>query len=263
LNYLELALEASVAAGERIMEVYGTSFSVELKEDKSPLTLADKESHRIISAMLASSGFPLLSEEGRSIPYGERSRWQRFWLVDPIDGTKEFIKRNGEFTVNIALIEGNRPVLGVIYAPALRLMYFGSLSAGAYRNAGFTGTSSDAAKLITISEQIFARPGNGPYTVVASRSHFSPETEAYITQLKEGHPDLEFASRGSSLKLCLIAEGSAHIYPRMGPTMEWDTAAGHAIVEAAGGEVMVYKEGYPLKYNKPEMLNPWFIASVI
>jgi 3'(2'), 5'-bisphosphate nucleotidase len=142
-------------------------------------------------------------------------------------------------------------------------MYFGSLSGGAYRNAGFTGTSSDAPKLVTISEQIFARPCSGPYTVVASRSHFSPETEAYVTRLKEDHPDLEFASRGSSLKLCLIAEGSAHIYPRMGPTMEWDTAAGHAIVEAAGGEVMVYKEGYPLKYNKPEMLNPWFIASVI
>jgi 3'(2'), 5'-bisphosphate nucleotidase len=262
LSYLELALNASVAAGERIMEVYGTSFSIEIKEDKSPLTLADRESHRIISAFLGPAGLPVLSEEGRSIPYTERSHWKRFWLVDPIDGTKEFIKRNGEFTVNIALIEGDRPVLGVIYAPALNLIYFGTESAGAFRKDGFTGTSSDATILIAGSEQIFAKPGRGPYTVVASRSHFSAETEAYVSLLKKSHPRLEFTSRGSSLKLCLIAEGSAHIYPRMSPTMEWDTAAGHAIVKAAGGEVMVYGKDHPLKYNKPEMLNPWFIASV-
>lgn len=243
------------------MEVYGTAFDVEIKDDKSPLTLADKESHRIISERVAATGFPVLSEEGRAIPYAERQNWEQFWLVDPLDGTKEFVKRNGEFTVNIALINGHLPVLGVIYAPVLDLLYYGSLEGGAFRKSGIQKDESEAGPVMQTAERIFAVPTAQAYTVVASRSHFSADTEAYVERLRENHPDLQFASRGSSLKLCLIAEGSAHIYPRLGPTYEWDTAAGHAIVEAAGGSVLTYGETYPLKYNKPEILNPWFIAS--
>jgi 3'(2'), 5'-bisphosphate nucleotidase len=262
VNLLELAVSAATAAGERILEIYGTSFCVEIKEDKSPLTLADKESHRIISEMLAPAGYPILSEEGRSIPYEERKSWKHFWLVDPLDGTKEFVKRNGEFTVNIALIDKDRPVLGVIFAPVLNLMYFGSDAGGAFRKQNFSGDVGDVPERMKDAERIYAWHGSRVYTVVASRSHFSMETEEYVTQLKKYHPDLQFASRGSSLKLCLIAEGSADIYPRLGPTYEWDTGAGQALVQAAGGTVLVCNETYPLKYNKPEILNPWFIASV-
>lgn len=260
MKYLEMAMGAAAEAGRKIMEVYGTAFSVELKEDRTPLTLADRASHQLIAGRLSVTGLPLLSEEGLAIPYRERAEWKRFWLVDPLDGTREFIKRNGEFTVNIALIEDNRPVLGVIYAPALDLIYFGSLEQGAYRKGNFRGGDQDTRRLWEESDRIEAVASEGPFTVVASRSHLSAETQAYIDSLRESRPELQFASRGSSLKLCLIAEGSAHLYPRLGPTMEWDTAAGHAIVEAAGGSVCIYGEDNALKYNKPEMLNPWFIA---
>lgn len=260
MNYLELALEASIEAGRKILEVYDTSFSVELKDDKSPLTLADRESHSTIMNDLSLTNLPVLSEEGRSIPYAERKNWKQFWLVDPLDGTKEFIKRNGEFTVNIALIEDQRPVIGIIYAPVLKLLYFASTELGAFMKQGVSAAYPGHAALVHNATKLDASRNPVQFTVVASRSHFSPETEAFVQDLKADHPDLTFISRGSSLKLCLVAEGAANIYPRLGPTMEWDTAAGQAIVECAGGRVLEHKSGLPLKYNKENLLNPWFIV---
>jgi len=261
LNYLELAIEAAIEAGKRILEVYDTSFAVEMKKDNTPLTMADRESHRIIADMLSVTGFPILSEEGKSIPYEERRYWNRFWLLDPLDGTKEFIKRNGEFTVNIALIENQQPVMGVIYAPVLKQLYFADKEIGAYSKSEIDAKNLDMDSIIRSSNKISShRPGE-PFIIVASRSHFSSDTEEFVDELREEHPDLDFVSRGSSLKLCLIAQGSANIYPRLAPTMEWDTAAGQAIVECAGGKVLEYTSRKSLKYNKADLLNPWFIAS--
>jgi 3'(2'), 5'-bisphosphate nucleotidase len=260
-NYLELALEASIEAGKKILEVYDTSFSVELKDDRSPLTQADRESHRIISDYLSATGLPVLSEEGKSIPYDERRNWSRFWLVDPLDGTKEFVKRNGEFTVNIALIENQQPVMGIIYSPVLRLLYFASRELGSFKKEGVSPTYPGHEALISGSRKLSADTRPETFTVVASRSHFSPETETFVNALKEDHPDLAFVSSGSSLKLCLVAEGRANVYPRLAPTMEWDTGAGQAIVECAGGKVVEFDTREPLKYNKQDLLNPWFIVT--
>jgi 3'(2'), 5'-bisphosphate nucleotidase len=261
LENLVIAIEASILAGREILKIYDTSFDVEMKEDRTPLTLADRESHRVITEKLIPTALPVLSEEGKAIPYDERSNWKTFWLVDPLDGTKEFIKRNGEFTVNIALVEGQAAVLGVIYAPVLKKLYFASRESGAWLSTGITDAEVDLERLINISRKLEAGKRSGSFTVVASRSHFSPETEEFVNGLRKEHPDLEFISAGSSMKLCLVADGSANIYPRLGPTMEWDTAAGQAIVECAGGKVLEYKSGQPLRYNKKELLNPWFVVS--
>ena len=230
------------------MEIYAGEFDVELKGDDSPLTCADRASHEVIMAGLqqAFPEIPVLSEEGASIPYSERRHWARFWLVDPLDGTKEFIKRNGEFTVNIALIEGGRAVAGVVYVPALETLYYGVLAVGCWRQVG-----SAAAQPIRVRE---ADPAAG-LTVVMSRSHPSPQLAAYL----QGITVAEALPVGSSLKLCVVAEGKADLYPRLGPTMEWDTAAGHAVVEAAGGTV-AQVDGAPLVYNKENLLNPFFIV---
>ncbi len=253
------AIRAAATAGAEILDVYGSDFSVEFKQDRSPLTLADHRAHRAIVSALSGTGIPVLSEEGKTIPCAERRLWSRFWLVDPLDGTKEFVKRNGEFTVNIALIENRHPVAGVILAPVTGRIYFASVDSGAWTTelhgavpASLDGITGNARRL----------PGNasgGPFSVVASRSHMSPETLEFVEKLRSGHPDLELVSVGSSLKLCLIAEGSADIYPRFGPTMEWDTAAGHAIVECSGG-YLEQPDGSPVTYNKENLLNPWFIA---
>ena len=256
-----LAVEAAIRAGSRIMEVYETSFSVEMKEDRTPLTMADRESHRIISEMLSVTGLPILSEEGRAIPYQERRSWERFWLIDPLDGTKEFVRRNGEFTVNIALVEDQQTVLGVIYAPYLEQLYYASRELGSWYSPGQTASAGSLEELKGMSRQLRTGQRKGNYTVVASRSHFSPETEEFVQDLQREHPGLEFISAGSSLKLCLVADGSADIYPRLGPTMEWDTAAGQAIVECAGGKVLEFESGQPLMYNKRNLLNPWFVVS--
>lgn len=235
-------------AGAAIMAVYAKEFDIELKEDESPLTCADRAAHEVISAGLKqiTPHIPVLSEEGRSIPYAERCTWSRFWLVDPLDGTKEFIKRNGEFTVNIALIENCRVVLGVVFVPARDLLYFGSQGAGCWRQAGAGAP-----------EQIQVRQADhvAGLTVVMSRSHPSPELEGFLGGLRVA----EALPVGSSLKLCVVAEGKADLYPRLGPTMEWDTAAGHAIVEAAGG-TMTGVDGAPFLYNKENLLNPCFVV---
>ena len=257
---LSIAIAAAVDAGRAILDIYSSDFAVEHKEDSSPLTVADRRAHEIISARLAAQDarFPLLSEEGRNIPFEERKQWSAFWLVDPLDGTKEFIKRNGEFTVNIALVREDRPVLGVILVPVKDTLYYAAKGLGAWRldNASADHARPDRAERLPV-------PGDAqrPFTVVASRSHLSPETEAFLRELGARHGRMETLSAGSSLKFCLIAEGRADIYPRFGPTMEWDTAAGHAIVAEAGGTVVRSTDRAEMRYNKEDLHNPWFIAS--
>jgi 3'(2'), 5'-bisphosphate nucleotidase len=248
-SLLPQVVNISRLAGAAIMEVYHSGDSGETsKSDNSPLTLADLAAHRLIVAELnkLTPDIPVLSEEAADIPYSERSQWSRFWLVDPLDGTKEFIKRNGEFTVNIALIENGIPVLGVVYAPVLDVCYYGSQSAGAY-----VQRADAAAQAVTAKPQMTGTP----VKVVASRSHSDERTDALLKKLG----DHECISMGSSLKLCLVAEGAANFYPRLGPTMEWDTAAAHAVVNAAGGAVCAL-DGNDLHYNKPDLHNPEFLV---
>ena len=242
------------------MDVYthpDIDWQVERKADNSPLTLADRKSHEVIAQALESTPYPLLSEEGAHLPYAERKDWQTLWIVDPLDGTKEFLKKNDEFTVNIALVTNGEPVMGVIYVPAKHRLFWGEKSVGA-----FTAPVDSETLHIGTPEALPLKgaDANRPYRVVASRSHLSPETETFINDLRTHHNDLELVSAGSSLKLCLVAEGKADVYPRMAPTMEWDTAAGHAIALAAGCQVVNATTGAPLVYNKADLHNPWFIV---
>ena len=257
-------------AGEAILEVYDSDFAVEQKDDKSPLTLADKRSHEIIEKVLEqtvtvnNSTVPILSEEGKEIPYDERIKWEYFWLVDPLDGTKEFIKRNGEFTVNIALIHKHKPVLGIIYIPVKDVFYFASINFGTYKLKSSSILTDDLSieELIDKSQRLPLNSNDKTtLTVIGSRSHTSEEFTEFVKQLNQKHENVEFISSGSSLKLCLVAEGKADVYPRFGPTMEWDTAAGQAIVEQAKGTVMETETNKPLNYNKNNLLNPFFIVS--
>jgi 3'(2'), 5'-bisphosphate nucleotidase len=267
------ALRASVLAGRAIMDVYHTDFEVEQKSDNSPLTLADRRAHDIISELLTPLGIPILSEEGRSIPYTERENWDTLWIVDPLDGTKEFIKKNDEFTVNIALIRNQVPVFGVIYVPAKGSLYFGGSDMGSYLLAApevldrlsFPETRPD--NLPGLDEVIFGSrrlpltaPGSSPYVIVGSRSHSTPELEAFVDEQRKHYDQVDFVSAGSSLKFCLVAEGKAAIYPRLGPTMEWDTAAGQAIAAFSGAKIYRHDTGTPLLYNRPDLLNPWFVV---
>ncbi|HUW00469.1 MAG TPA: 3'(2'),5'-bisphosphate nucleotidase CysQ [Gallionella sp.] len=236
-------------AGAAIMEVYRSGETGETsKADDSPLTLADLAAHRIIVEALTrlTPDTPILSEEAADIAYPVRSQWTRYWLVDPLDGTREFIKRNGEFTVNIALIENGEPVMGVVYAPVPDVCYYGAPGAGAFVRRGNAATQPITVKPLAAGETI---------RVVASRSHSDARTEALLKQLG----DYQCISMGSSLKLCLVAEGTAHFYPRLGPTMEWDTAAAHAVVNAAGG-IVCNMAGNELHYNKVDLHNPEFLV---
>jgi 3'(2'), 5'-bisphosphate nucleotidase len=262
-HLLKTALFASLKAGEAILEVYKTDFSVEKKSDYSPLTEADKRAHTVINDMLQESGFPVLSEEGRNIEYDERKNWEVLWIVDPLDGTKEFVKKNGEFTVNIALIVNREPAIGVIYVPVKDVLYFASTEIGSYKlsNAGqILKTTSSVNEIIQKSEKLPIVNHREKYTMVASRSHLSLETEEYIKEAKKIYKELEMVSMGSSLKFCLVAEGIADVYPRFTPTNEWDTAAGQAIVKFAGKGVYHYPGNKPMLYNKPDIRNTWFIA---
>ncbi len=241
----------AIAAGERIAAIYaGHGGEHQTKADDSPLTTADLASHALICERLRAldPAIPVLSEESAEIPHAQRAGWGRFWLVDPLDGTKEFLKRNGEFTVNIALIDNGTPVLGVVHAPILARSYLGS-PAGARRIDGAPGDERETPIRVRAH-----RPGE-TWQVVASRSHRGAETAAFLGQLG----DYTCIAMGSSLKLCLVAEGAAHLYPRLGPTMEWDTGAAHAVVRAAGGSVHD-RDGRELHYNKPDLHNPHFIV---
>ncbi len=281
IQYEKLILTTLLAAkraGEAILDVYGSDFAVEQKDDKSPLTLADKRSHEIIMDVLEQTitvnngTVPVLSEEGRGIPFDERKEWEYFWLVDPLDGTKEFVKRNGEFTVNIALIRNHKPVLGIIYIPVEDVFYFAAIDFGSYKlensESLLDNSSDNSADNLSIKELLdksqrlpLANNNKSSFTVIGSRSHTSEEFSEFVKLLNEKHGKVEFISSGSSIKLCLVAEGAADVYPRFGPTMEWDTAAGHAIIEQAEGRIMDIQTREPLRYNKENLLNPFFIVS--
>ncbi len=275
--YLLTAVTAAIDAGHAILDVYRSpDFEVEEKADKSPLTLADKRSHEIIVQRLGKLDLPILSEEGKNIPYEERKKWDTYWLIDPLDGTKEFIKKNGEFTVNIALIRDRKPAGGVIYVPDKNVLYFALDSLGSFKTDSIddieainrqvigSAAESTAEAVDSIIEAATTLPvsysTNRPFTIIGSRSHASPELEAFVEEKRQEHGEVEFISAGSSLKLCLVAEGRADIYPRTGPTMEWDTAAGQAIAENAGCKVFQYDTNEPLIYNKENLLNPWFVV---
>lgn len=247
-QFLQTVVALARKAGQSIMEVYESDFRVGTKEDASPLTAADLASHHCLAEGLAALHplYPLLSEESAGIPYEERAPWETYWLIDPLDGTKEFIKRNGEFTVNIALIHRNNPVLGVVYAPARDLCYFAAEGCGAFRQEGQGGPHGIGVRAHAAH----------PLRVVGSRSHATEALTIYLNRLGE----YELTSIGSSLKFCLVAEGSADLYPRIGLTSEWDTAAAHCVVREAGGEVTDLR-GQPLRYNtKESILNPYFLV---
>ena len=262
-----VAIRAAIEAGAKIMSVYtdpDADFEEEKKADNSPLTIADKKSHETISGILSGTDIPILSEEGKKIPYETRREWNELWIVDPLDGTKEFIKKNGEFTVNIAYVKDGIPQAGVIYIPVREELYIGDCEYGAFKLENIKSISEeeeeDFHSLISRASKLPVNEERKDFVVVASRSHLSAETEEFIEKMKGLHKSIETISKGSSLKLCLIAEGKADIYPRFAPTMEWDTAAGHAIIKAAGKEVYHTDEITSLTYNKEDLLNPWFIA---
>ncbi len=260
---IHTAIGAAIDAGKEILQVYHTNdFQVQTKSDNSPLTLADVKAHEQIRAQLSELNIPILSEEGKNISYSQRCQWERFWLVDPLDGTKEFIKRNGEFTVNIAFIQQNRSVAGIIYVPVFDILYFGNQEIGAFKlkNATKFRENEKRHDRIKYAEKLPLRVEKNCYSVLASRTHISYETQDFIRKLEEKHTKINMVSKGSSLKFCMIAEGFADIYPRFGDTMEWDTAAGQAIVEAAGGKVVNQKTNKTLIYNKKDLRNPFFIA---
>lgn len=263
-NYLYIAIRAAIDAGCAIMEIYTdpeSDFEIERKADNSPLTKADKTAHQIIAGALSITPFPLLSEEGKEIPYEERAEWDTFWLVDPLDGTKEFIKRNGEFTVNIAIIEDKVPVLGVIYVPVRKELYFATDSQGAYKLTGVDyGHQPSLDQIYNKATHLPMPIGHQGIVVVASRSHQTEDTTRFIENLRKQGQPVTLINSGSSLKICLVAEGTADVYPRFAPTMEWDTAAGHAIARAAGCDIYHIDGKTPIKYNKKDLHNPWFIV---
>lgn len=257
---LKTAIIAALEAGKEILEIYHSDdFEVELKGDNSPLTKADLASHNVIISHLKTTNIPVLSEEGKSIPYSERRDWSQLWIVDPIDGTKEFIKRNGEFTVNIALIENQKTVIGVIYVPALGDLYFSTTEIGSYK-VSVNLEDYNVNSLVNQARKLPLEREDEIFTVVASRSHMSPETETYVDDMRQKHGSVKLISKGSSLKLCMVAEGQADCYPRFAPTMEWDTAAGQAICEHAGFEVVDWVTKEIMLYNREELLNNWFLV---
>ena len=257
---LHTAITAALEAGKAILEIYHSgAFDIEIKGDNSPLTKADTASHDVIMSYLTKTGIPVLSEEGRDIPYKERKYWKQLWIVDPIDGTKEFIKRNGEFTVNIALIDNNRPLMGVIFVPVTGELYFSTKELGAFK-VDVNLESFDIETLVLKANKLPLQREDNTFTIVASRSHMSAETEGYIQQMREIHEEVKLISKGSSLKLCMVAQGTANCYPRFAPTMEWDTAAGQAICEHAGVEVIDWETKKNMLYNREELLNNWFLV---
>ena len=259
-NLINKAIKASILAGNEILDVYSTAdFQVEIKSDNSPLTIADKRSHNKIMEVLDDNIIPIMSEEGAIADYNERKNWDLYWCIDPLDGTKEFIKRNGEFTVNIALMKKNKPVGGVIYVPVTKELYFSESTIGAYKIDSITEVKG-IEDLINMANKLPLQNNRENFTIVASRSHLSKETQDFIDKMQKRFGNVETISKGSSLKLCMVAEGNADIYPRFAPTMEWDTAAGTAIALGAGFKVTKADGITPLDYNKDDLLNPWFIV---
>ena len=270
MNYLQLlhqSIIASVLAGNEILDVYNTKFDVEYKDDKSPVTLADKKADDKIREHLQEFNIPFLSEEGHHPDFEIRKHWSKLWIVDPLDGTKEFIKRNGEFTVNIALVENNSPTLGVIFSPVFKDIYFAAKDIGAFKINGsiFSNYMHDIKNvslelLFSLAQKLPIIIDRKNYVVVASRSHISKETFQHIESLKLIHKQVDIVTTGSSIKMCWVAEGIADEYPRFGLTMEWDTAAGQAILTESNALLIDLETQLPMIYNRAKLLNTWFMA---
>tara|TARA_B100000674_G_scaffold497767_1_gene532766 strand:+ start:5172 stop:5990 length:819 start_codon:yes stop_codon:yes gene_type:complete len=254
------AIKTSVKGGQAILKIYESDFDVDYKEDNSPLTIADKKCNQIIESDLALTSIPILSEEGKHTHFDERKKWEYLWLVDPLDGTKEFVKKNGEFTVNISLIKNGKPIIGVVFVPVSGVIYFGMKGLGSFKCNYENNSNADFSYFLNQSKKLPIINNRDNFIIVGSRSHMSAETEKYFLLMKEKHKKVEVLSVGSSLKLCMVAEGKADVYPRYAPTMEWDTAAGHAIVNFAGFTVKKYGSNDEIIYNKDNLLNPWFIV---
>lgn len=265
MKNLNLAIIAALRGGDEILKIYNdpnSDFGIERKADNSPLTIADRMAHRTIVDTLSESGIYALSEEGQVDGFDVRSALDELWIIDPLDGTKEFIKRNGEFTVNVAFVRGGVPVLGVVYLPVKRVLYFAQQGVGSFRldDIGVDNALDGVDSYLSASSRLPLEQTHRKYTIVASRSHLSDETTAFIEAQRERYGEVECISSGSSIKIALVAEGSADVYPRFAPTMEWDTAAGDAVARYAGAEVVRHEDESPLIYNKPNLLNPWFIV---
>ncbi len=252
MRMIEILNELAISAGQAIKKIHqeDLDLGVQYKDDESPLTKADLKSNQIITEGLRKHfpEIPILSEEGEDIHFSDRKDWSQFFLIDPLDGTKEFIKKRNNFTVNIALIENNKPKLGVVYAPMFDKLFFGDIHESFLREEGNT------------HKLPMREFNNEKLIVVGSQSHMNDETKAYIEELQKNHPNMEFRQSGSSLKICLIAEGTADFYPRLGPTCEWDTGAAHAIVKGAGGDILDFHSKEPLRYNKEDIYNPHFLV---
>ncbi|UAB84838.1 3'(2'),5'-bisphosphate nucleotidase CysQ [Zunongwangia sp. SCSIO 43204] len=257
-QYLEIAIKATFEAANEIMSIYrGGDFGIEMKTDNSPLTRADKAAHLIIKKELEKTGIPILSEEGKHLPYEERRDWDKLWIVDPIDGTKEFIKKTGEFTINIALVENKKPIIGVVYAPALKLIYWGS-QAGSYKLSEVSNFA-DFESNLEEKQRLPLQDQKEAFVIAASKSHLTEATKRFIDRKRDKFSKVEVISKGSSLKICMVAEGIVDCYPRFGTTMEWDTAAGHAICSYAGAQILDLSHN-PLKYNKKDLRNTEFLC---
>ena len=256
---LSIAIQAALHAGKEILKVYETDFNVEIKGDDSPLTQADKNANEVINAYLKPTNIPVISEENRQLDFSERKNWSQCWIVDPLDGTKEFIKKNGEFTVNIALVENGNPMLGVIYVPVSKELYFTAEDGKTSKKIIVTSEEISVDEIVENAKTITPSTITSEVKIVGSRSHLNEDTQNFISEM-EKKSKVEIVSKGSSLKFCLVAEGLAHIYPRFAPTMEWDTAAGHAICKAVGISVIDQTTGKPMQYNKPNLLNNYFLV---
>lgn len=257
---INTAIKAAIAAGEEILKVYDSEdIEIVSKEDFSPLTKADRNAHKKIQEILQPTQLPVLSEEGIHTSYQERLEWDLFWLVDPLDGTKEFIKRNDEFTVNIALMRGGEPLAGIIYVPVFRALYAGIVGQGAYK-LNNPETDCSFAEMVRAGQKLPVQTQSSEYVVATSRSHMNEGTQRYVDKLKTEHENLRLTAVGSALKLALIAEGSVNIYPKIGRTMEWDTASGHALLKASGKNIFMHDLKTELTYNKEDLGNPDFVA---
>lgn len=258
---LHTAIEASIKAGKEILKIYTTEIEVFSKDDDSPLTLADKNANDVINSFLEPTGVPIISEENKQTDYNDRKNWSTCWIVDPLDGTKEFIKKNGEFTVNIALVENGIPLLGVIYVPVSKTLYFTSEDGKkALKIIIESEDDFDVAEILKTAKKISPTTIPNTIRVVGSRSHLNEATQQFIDALPND-TTVEIVSKGSSLKFCLVAEGAADVYPRFAPTMEWDTAAGQAICQAAGVKVLDQTTQKPMQYNKENLLNSYFLVT--
>ncbi|MFW5792906.1 MAG: 3'(2'),5'-bisphosphate nucleotidase CysQ [Bacteroidota bacterium] len=262
-NSFEIAVNAALNAGEEVIKIYAQDFHEEIKDDGTPITIADKKANSCILDNLKKTKLPVVSEESRIADYNERKNWDYYWLIDPIDGTKEFINKNGEFTINIALMKKDSPIAGIIFVPAINQLYFGVDNAGSYsieidnKNISYLSLQ----KLLSTSKKLTTpeSPTN-IYNIAVSRSHLNNRTKSFIEKIKTKSTQINLIETGSSLKFCRLCEGICNIYPRYGKTFEWDIAAGHAILAANGGELYDVNTLKPLKYNKTEMLNPYFMA---